>query len=255
MSIPTFKAASLCLVAMSLAGCATTTPVKEVLANPDVYLSKFSPATLPADVASKISKGETPIGFSRMEFQRELTEVRSDVKTDRAVTAKVVMVNAGNGLIQSYEEVSNNLIPFRINYKLSYRGFLHLRWQTVFLNRENSDQVQEVKALTRLDSLKPNSAAGTPLEYGMTYGSQIQIANYRDARDVCNLGETRPASELSAGLEGQTIDLTCEHFGPNGQVTGKSVHAYLQKYGVAVQRSYTDSNVRNTYVVKSVKIQ
>ncbi len=188
------------------------------------------------------------MGFTRMEFERDWTEVRSDQKTARAVTSKLVFVNAGNGLVQSYEEVSNNLIPFRINYKLSYRGFLALRWQTIFLNRENSDQTQEIKALNRLDSLNPDSASNTPLEYRMTYGS-------RDSRDSCKLGEKRPASELNASLEGQSIEFTCEHFGPNGQVTGKTVHAYLLKYGVALQRSYTDINVRYTYGLKSVRVQ
>lgn len=238
-----------------MAGCVATTPVKEVLASPEDYLSKFSAAALPPDVATTIPKGDAVLGFSRMEFQRELTEIRSDQKTERAVTSKSVFVNAGNGLIRSYEEVSNNLIPFRINYKLTYRGFLPLRWQTVFLNRDSSDPVQEVKALTRLDPLPLNIAEGTTLEYKLTYGSQTQIANFRDGRDACTVGEKRQASEWNASLEGQSIDFTCEHFGANGQVSGKSVYLYLQKYGVVLLRSYTDSNVRNTYTLKSVRIQ
>lgn len=127
MSILSLKTTSLCLLAISLGGCATTTPVKEVLANPEIYLSKFSPGTLPAEVASKMPKAESAIGFSRMEIQTDLVEVRSDQTTERSVTSKSVFVNAGNGLVQSYDEVSNNLIPFRINYKLSYRGFVPLR--------------------------------------------------------------------------------------------------------------------------------
>lgn len=238
-----------------LVGCANTASVKEVLASPDTHLANFAPNTLSADVMKKLPKGEQPMSFKRIEIQTEVAEVRSDQKVERAVTTKNVIVNAGDGLVHSYDEIRSNEVPFRINFKLTYRGFYPLKVQNVFLNNPNADMLHEVKSVKRFDSLPAVVAQPGPLEYDASTGTQVQIANYRDRKDVCQLGAQKPASELHAALDGQWIELTCDMYGLNGQYSGKSTYAYLLKYGVALQRTYVDSNTRNTMNLKSVKVQ
>jgi hypothetical protein len=249
------RAAIVGLAVQSLVGCATKVePVKDVVANADGYLTRFAPSALPADVLAKLPKNESPVAFNRMEVLMDMTEVRSDQKADRALSMRGVFVNAGNGLVESYSGMRSNQIPYRLNYRLTYRGFLALKWQTVFLTRDSTDIASEVKILKRIDVV-PAALASQTVEFGATYGTVVQLGNYRDWREVCTFGNRRPASQLSASLAGDAFDLACDNFGSNGQITGKTGYVYLERYGIGLQQSYVDSTIRTTNTLKSVTIQ
>jgi hypothetical protein len=238
-----------------LAGCATNqVAVKEVVANPDAHLAKFAPAVLQPPVLAQLPKGEPALGFSRIEVEMELKETPSEQKSERSLTSRSVFLNAGNGLVQSYHEIRNNQIPFRMNYRLSYRGFMPLKWQTVFLGQHHSGLSNEVRTITRFDAV-PARAGSSPLEYAFTFGSEIQLANFSNGREVCSLGNRRPAGQVHPSLQGDVLDLACDNYSTNGVVGSKSTFWYLERYGVAINQSYVSSRTRNTFQIKSIQIQ
>lgn len=250
------KRGALACLPVLLAACVNTPATRDVVGNPEAHLAQFAPATLNKEVAAKLPAGEPELGFRRMEVDMQLTEVRSDERNGRdAVTTTHHYVNAGRGLVQSWDEVRNNDVPFRVNYKLSYRGLLQLKWQTVFHSRPNADMPYEIKTFKRFDSLPASLAANRPFEYGMNWGTQVQVAGYRDTREACTPGATAPASQLHASLKGEWRELNCENYGPNGTISSKTSFAWLPQYGIVLQRSFVDSATRNTYAIKAVRVQ
>jgi hypothetical protein len=250
-----WMAVSVLVGVAALSGCATNrVAVKEVVANPDAHLAKFAPATLQPPVLAQLPKGEPALGFSRIEMEMDVKESPSEQKSERSLTSRSVYLNAGNGLVQSYHEIRNNQIPFRMNYRLTYRGFMPLKWQTLFLGQHQSGLLNEVRTITRFDSV-PARAGTSPMEYAFTSGSEIQLANFSNGREVCSLGNRRPASQLHPSLQGDVQDLTCENYGANGVVDSKSTYSYLERYGIAVDQSYVSSRTRNTFQIKSIQVQ
>lgn len=236
-----------------LSACANTALVKDVLASPDAYLAQFASAPLPADAAKRFGAAAGPSAFQRIEMDVQIEEERTG-QPARSVSTRMVLTDAGNGLIRSYEEVRNNGVAFRTNYKLGYRGLLPVRWQTVFHNRSNADVPFEVKSFSQFSTLDASTQPGTTLRYAMADGSQVQIANFMNAEAVCTVGAQQPASTLHPAIEGNAIEISCDHYGSNGQVVGKSTSSYLVRYGVAVRRNYVNSDTRNTHQIQSVKI-
>jgi len=237
--------------AAAAAGCATTVPVKEVVSDPGTYLKQF--ATVSPEIIAKLPKNEPAIAFMRMEIETKSTEIRTDQKPgDRDLTATRVLTNGGGNLVHAYDTIRNNGVPFRINYRTSYRGVVPLKWQTVFLNRQNTDVSYEIKTVKQFDSL---ATGRDKAEFNFSYGSQPQIANYYDGREVCTLGPAKPARELHATLAGSMIEVSCDNYGANGQFSSKATYAYLSQYGVAVQISFVDSTTRTTNHITSLRIE
>jgi hypothetical protein len=147
--------------------------------------------------------------------------------------------------------VSNNGVPFRINYRVTYRGVTALKWQTVFLNLANAEAASEVK---NIKTFEPLPSVGGTTEYAFNFGTTAQVANYTDRREKCTAGASKPAKDLHTSLDGNSTELTCEYYGSNGQMLGKSAFAILSKYGVAIQTGYTDSTLKSTYRFKSIRI-
>lgn len=253
MYISLGKFTFLCFIA-ALAGCANV-PVKDVMANPDAYLTQFASIPLKPEVAAKLPKNEPLLGFARLEIKATHTEVSTEQKADRVLTSTSVYVNGGNGLVQSYEEISNNGFPFRLNYRLSYRGLGFIKSQAIFVNQSSANMIRELKTVKRFDAISSSFSSAPPLEYEYTFGSQVQIAGFLDGKDVCTWGARKPAKELHGSFEGDAIDVVCENYGISGVVIGKSSFAYLTKYGFSLLLAYTSSSVRNSTTITSVKVQ
>lgn len=244
-------------IAVLLAGCATRPATKDVVANPQAHLADFTAAALNKEVAAKLPTGEPELGFKRLELDIQSTESHSDDRKDRdAITGTLRYVNAGNGLVQTYDEIRNNQLPFRINYRLTYRGLYPLKWQTVFHAAINADLAYEMKTVARLDRVPAKLAADDKLEFAGSSGNQVQVAGFLDQRRACTVvGNASAASELHASLQGQWRQIDCDFYGPSGAVSSKTTFAYLTQYGVAVPMKFTDSGLRTTHKITGVRVQ
>lgn len=237
-----------------LGGCAGA-PTKEVVGAPEAYLSKFSHQSLDAEVLAKLPASEPPLGFSRMEIDVQISEVGTEARPARdAVTATYHFVNAGRGLVRSYDEIRSNQVPFRLNYKLSYRGLLALKSQVVFHAHTHVDTAFKVKALKKLDPVTGIDTASS-LQYEATSVSEPIAGNPVDIKMVCAAGRSGAAAELHASLQGPWREISCDNYGSNGTVTSKSTYAYLVQYGVAVPNAFANSSVRHTMKIAGVRIR
>lgn len=190
-----------------------------------------------------------------MEIEIKPSEVRSDEKSsERDLSVTQVLVNGGGNLVRSYETVRNNNVPFRMNYRVTYRNIVPVKWQTVFTSRPNANFPFEVKSMSKSASI-PAILKGGSAEFKMLTGSQMQVANYLDSREVCTAGATREARTLNAALAGDMTEMRCENYGANGQVVSNRTYAYLHRYGAGIETSFADSTSRVTNAVTSVKIQ
>lgn len=241
----------LVLASALLGGCAATPPVKEVLADPGAHLVQF--AKVSPDILAKLPKGEPPLAFKRMEVDFKPTEVHTDKKAGtRDVAVKRVLTQVGNGVVASHDTVTNNGVPFRINYRVSYRGIVPLKWQNVFLNRAVADRAYELKTIKQFESV---TAGKDRAEYSFEYAPEPQLVSFLQGREVCTIGAPKPATALAPALAGTMVEIMCENFGNNGQSVSKSTYAYLTQYGVALLSSFTDSEARTTNQITAVRVE
>ncbi len=244
------------LVAVALVGCATPAATKDVVSNPVGHLATFAPTVLKPEVIAKMPKGEPDLGFKRMVFDIESSEARADEQRDRdQIKAKYTFVNVGNGLVQTYDEIRSNDVPFRINYRLSYRGLMPLKWQNVFHAKGNADVAYEVKEVKRVDPVVANLVSGRAMEFEGSTGMEPQVAGFQNMRRACTVNSGGAATELHSSLQGRWQEITCDSFGGNGAVLGKASYAYLTHYGVAYIRTYADSRARHTNRIVGVRVE
>jgi hypothetical protein len=243
------------LAAFAVAGCANLPATKDVVANPQAHLANFGTTGLKPEVLAKLPKGESPLGFNKLQFDMDVSEVSTGERRDRdSLTATFNYENAGNALVKSYEEYRSNQVPYRINYKLTYRGLMQLKWQSVFHNRAVADIGYQVKTVKRADPLPASVAAGSAFEYDVASGTEVQVAGFVDGRRTCTVvGAPAAAAQLHGSLQGQYREVSCDNYGANGAVASKSTYAYLMQYGVVIPRTYADSSTRNTYKLTAVR--
>jgi hypothetical protein len=240
--------------ALASTGCVEVASVKDVMADPEAYLTtQFAPARLRPELLRQLPAGEAPLGFSRLEIQFEDT-ANTDGKPVRVVAGSSVYVAAGggSGLVESYDSYSNNGLRYRVNYRLSYRGIQALRWQTAYLQATNTTLMYEAKSYGHIDSLPAHLQPGASLAFERQWGTTVQVMNYHPLRDACTTGERRPGSTVVPGLAGDVVTIDCDTYGENGQVSGKSIWTYLEKYGIAVQTGMRSSVTRSDIVIKSL---
>jgi hypothetical protein len=241
---------ALAAAAACLPGCAGVSSVKDVLADPNAYLTQFAPANVPPELLKQLPRNEPAVGFSRLELQTEIVDHGED-KPERRLVVKSVYVNAGpGGLVESYDEYQSNGLPYRINYKLSYRGMYQVRWQTVFHNAARTNPMSGTRSFERADSLPAHVSSRTPFEEAQTYGSISQL----HVRHACTVGERKPASTLLPELGGDAIEVDCDTYGNNGQVGERLVWAYLEKYGIAVILKTMDASSYDVTTLKAVHV-
>ena len=243
---------------LGLVGCATQAPVavKDVVANPESHLVQFAPTKIATEVLTALPRVPDPTNkFTRFEFESRWQETSTNEKNPRNLDVRTLVLNSGNGLFSSYEQVANNEVPFRINYKLTYQGITPLKWQTVFLNYQRGEMAFLVKRFQRRDPLPAAFPQGARFESSANTGSEIQASNLPEERQVCTLGNLSAARELHPALSGQALDISCEDYGRNGQLTGKVTFAYLESYGFALRKSYSDSRTQYAVTISNVRIQ
>ena len=237
-----------------LAGCASTPATKDVLAAPEAHLAKFAPAALKPEIQAKLPKG-ADAQFRKIEVDVQVAETNNDERPARdAVTATYRFVNAGGGLVQSYDEFRNNGVPFRLNYRLSYRGLLALKAQTVFHGRPNADMAFEVKVIKRMDPVTPLNPGAT-FQFESTDNHEVGTMPAVEIKRVCTVGAAAPASQLHPALQGQSHEIACDNHGTNGSVVSKSTFAYLTQYGFAIPVTFANSSSRSSLKVTAVRIQ
>ena len=251
-----FKLLVLVLFPFFLQACATRPQVKDVVADKMGYLDRKFSFTSMTEYQRKAYLAAFPnapaMGFKKM----VITYERTAKSSSGTLTAKVVQTVFGgeNGLARMLFEISNNDVPFDLQYMLSYRGLFSPRSQTVWLKNHAADTMIEVKKYESTQKDLGNPAPNSEYVFRYQLAPEIQIVNFKTSELKCKTENFTPASALHPKLEGQAIALNCESLFES-VLQGRSKNLLLQKYGFAVILDYQSSTLKVQNKVVSVEVE
>jgi hypothetical protein len=252
--IRTCAITALSAVAFVLAGCAVpravTAPVKDAVTNPDAYLRTFASASVTA--IAPVSAAEPPLPFRRMEVVFKVAETPVSITNTTTVRTGLTLTRVSApgsvpGEVHTYDVWSNNGIPFRYNFLVSYRSLMSVKWQTVYVNRANAEPSGEMAAFQQFETL--TRAGSASAQYSYTNRPPDQSGRFD-----CAFGPERVAETVHKSLIGDAAELSCDIFGANGAVALKETFVYLRKYGVVVPVEFRTSTYTSVYKVISVRV-
>jgi hypothetical protein len=166
---------------------------------------------------------------------------------------EITFTNLGEGQIREVQKFSNNDIPTRFAFSISYLSMFPFRAQIIPYGFKKARDITEVKSISSfpLDAWKP--VEGQVYEYAGSIGDEPHIGGFYPFIFTCKAGASYPASRFSSKLTGLATDFSCERR-INNVVTTRSVQALWHDYGMAVTTSSQTSNSRETVSIVSVGI-
>lgn len=234
----------------ALTACTSVVPVKDVTADKVGYLNKKFPTNLIRPAVAGSTPATSPdLGFRQLVIKFDSTGENSDGKKD-SWQREITYINQGNGLVQEISESANNGISFELDYSLTYRGFMGLRWQSVPLRGNLSSLLFEIKEASRFDPLP--TAPGQAFVVDYATGTEQQIMNYYPNKRSCKSTGYRPAGEIHAKLSGQALIFECENIS-NNTVQSRNTWAVLPGYGVAIVLETTNSTRKTSHRVIDIQ--
>lgn len=246
---------------LTLSGCAVapaqhTPAVRSAITDPDAFVTALD--TLAPSTATRLPTNESPVPFSRLEFTLRVTELNTSnleamMKSRPTLSVrKVFMPGAAPGTVRDYDIWSTNDIPFRYNFRVTYRNYVSLKWQYVYVNRGNAEPYSELKTLDHIDPIEGRTE---PARASYSFGAQGQTSGFRAETLTCTFGSVKPAKNLHPDLVGDFTEMTCDYHGPNGQLVSQGKFAYLQKYGIALAMEHHDASVKTTFKIETVHVE
>lgn len=239
-------------VIVSVTGCTTVVPVKDVLNNKSDYVAKnFSLSNIQPAVAKQIPDNLRKINFKNLVVKQDANSEDSDGKKD-SWTSTVTMEPISGELINLTREHSSNGIPYNITYAISYRGIMDLRWQFIPLQSQLTSDIYEVKETTQISKL---SAEGSEF-FSSKYSSapSVQIANYQPYTRTCKPTKTTTASEYNKNFTGQATELECQNFKGNA-LHYRSKWIFLHDLGVTIMLENISTTSKSFYKITDVTIR
>ncbi|RQH09992.1 hypothetical protein [Paraburkholderia dinghuensis] len=228
---------ALLAIAGSLSGCVQFTPVKDIAKDKPAYLAaNFTIDSLPTSIKEKLpAAGSHPLPFKLL----TITGVVSGHVGANNVSSefKSTLVNAKDtGLVQQLHEVSSNGIPSAATFSLSYLNLFYLKSETTSYFQPVAPMPIVAHSVEKnpFDMSKPQE--DTTFSATFTSGTAVQLVNFRVVVSTCHAAHYYPASRVTAGLQGDAIDLDCEDRIDNILQT-TSRRTYLTEYGIYVMRT------------------
>ena len=199
------------------------------------YLDQeFSPEKLPEAVQQSLSKlDRTPVKFHQMVLTVEPQLERSDGGSGSGTSYRntYTLIDAGNGLVQTVDQRSQNGNPTAQTYALTYRSFLVLRSQDLAPSGDPVNPILATKALSHIEPFDP-ATSKKEIEFDSETGYAQQAAGI--SKQICKWGAVHPAADVFGKFTGDARDLDCRALDRNGTQVSHSKQAYLLDYGVAV---------------------
>jgi len=209
------------------------------------YLDQeFSPDKLPPAVAQSLSGlDRTPVKFRRMVVtMAPQLEAHGDAGAKTDYRNSFTLIDAGNGLVQTVDQRSQNDTPTAQTYALTYRGFLPLRSQELAPDGTATGPVLATQSYSRIDPFEPAARARKEIEFDSQAAYVQPAASSSNSKLSCKWGAVHPAADIFSKFSGDARDLECRTFDLNGTQVSRSRQAYLIDYGIAlVTRTETSS--------------
>jgi len=237
-----------------LSGCVARPQVKEVLNDPDGYLSKnFAPSTLPDAVHNEVtSKDNGGFPYSRMVLGVSWTVSSDDKEKQLKFQDNITLMNEGGAFLGELHEDQRNGVPTVKRFNISYRGLLVLKSEALNVGNTMAGMTFVAHKFSQFDVLRPD--VGGTVEYGYSAGTTAQLVNFRDYRSSCAWGDSYPASKANAAFNGDAREIECTNYNSNGVLAGKSHYIYLKEYGTAILVKAENSTGTSEAHIDSVKM-
>jgi hypothetical protein len=248
-------AAHLVLLAPLLAACVPqATSTRAVLADREKFLNeRFDPSVLRPGVRDAFKVGSpAAVRFKRLEGS--ITAVTEEGNKTETAQGKLVLLDAGDGMVKAAVEYSRNDIPYRLNQMLSYRNLVALRWVAISHAATLSQALREVVATSVTTPGIEQPVAGREYVYKMLWGLVGEGVAHNEVQVSCKVGETVPASTVAAGLPGDAVELACENK-EKDVLVGRERYRMVPELGVAFMAELTNSRSKTTFTLADVKIE
>jgi hypothetical protein len=241
------------IISTLLAGCATSVTIKDLEKDKlGLLKANFGVNEVPTGIASAIAR-EVPAAEN---FSQLVLKLRQDYDGKASTSGfdyTATIINVGKGLRQELWESSNNGIAHVTEMRLSHLGMIPIKSQYGYHGANRTTESNTVKSVTILKAGIAQPVEGGTYEYEYKLGGPIQIANLYTSAHKCFAGKVYEASTIHTGLAGKVIDLECE-MSNEGKVRGKSTYSFLQTYGVALRKSFANSEGKSVYRVIGVTV-
>jgi hypothetical protein len=236
-----------------LTGCATPQPlVKDVLADPEAHLTaSFTEAKLSDSVRAALGI-KTPGGVKRIiRIDTVMTNIDGDNK--QSFEKKNTYYVLDNGLVRSMVQTGNNGIFSFTEFDLTYYDIFPLIYQSMSHGATRPYSPTYTKAIATLDKGIADPRETTEYVFEYALAPEIQIANFRNQKTVCQTGKWFPANTLHAKLTGMALPVDCEYFGTNGQTFLKLKSVFIKELGVTLKRESVSSTRKRTWTIGDVR--
>lgn len=248
-------ALQLALLTPLLAGCIPQlTVTQNVLKDKDRFLNeRFDPSVLrPAVREAFKGAGAAAVRFKRLEGS--ITAVTTQGDRSETAQGKLLMLDAGDGLVKIAVEYSRNDIPYRLNQMVSYRNVVSLRWVVISHAATRSQPLREVVSVPVATPGVEQPVAGMEYVYEVLWGVVGEgIANHQ-IQVACKAGARVPAAAIAAGLPGEAVALLCEHK-EKDVLVGRERYQMVPELGVAFWSELASASSRTAFTLTDVKIE
>lgn len=247
-------AAHLVLLTPLLAACVPmVTSNKAVVEDKEKYLNeKFDPsAARPAVLAAVKAVAPPAVRFKRLDAS--IVAVTDEQGKSETAQGKVVMLDAGDGLVKVAVEYSNNDIPYRLNEMLTYRNVVALRWLAAFHSSNQARPTYEAVAMPAFAPGLEQPAAGKEYIFKRLWGVVGEGYSRGDIELRCKPGATLQAATLSAELSGEAVELECEKR-ERDVLVGREKYVMPLDLGVAFMTELTTSKSKAVFSFSEVQV-
>jgi len=240
-----------------LTGCgATLQPVKDATANKQTYLdTNFTINALTPQSAAVFGGHNSTAKLTRTidvnyeinSTANSLTNTYNSLESHRLFS---------NGFVKSHVEALSNGIVSYGHFKLTYRGFINLIFQSYKTSSAHLNTSKSMKNIIRFDKEISNPEENKEYIFIYENGFEQQLINYRKQSTICKTEKWFEASTISPSLSGKAITLTCNfQRDDNGQVFLKKKYHFIENIGITLLAEISRTNVNRIFSVKSISIQ
>src|SRR6266481_1700797 len=157
-----------------LAGCVTTQPVKDVLADPQRHLvTNFSEAKLSDSVRSALGIKMPGNVKRQVRIDSVMTNVEGDKEQSFEKQSTYYVLD--NGLVRDMVQTGNNGILSSSEFALNYHGIFPLIYQSLSHSATNTYSPTYTKAISKLDKGMSDPKETTEYVFEYALAPEVQL--------------------------------------------------------------------------------
>ncbi|MFK0378338.1 hypothetical protein [Pandoraea sp. NPDC090278] len=228
-----------------------TTAAASIVASPQRYFDEtFDEKALPATLRRRLpADGSHPLPFKRIVFEGRWV---SELAGESGPVRNIFVNRRNNGVIAEMTEAGGtDSENARVSYALSY-GFQGLRNQLVIAKW--AYHLSQLRTFPDVP-LKPGDALPVPGSLIQAVATEPPLSGDYLPVNQCEIGESRPASEIAQGLSGVAVSVQCVSPRPGKGPPYMDRSVWLQDYGVGVNLEWRVDGLAGSFQIDKVVVE